>query len=196
MRWPANAGNGDFLMTDRIPTLFRGNTAIALRQARPRRPEGVAALAGPRLVAQNGAPAEGIGAGTPVMTLRGALPVEDMRPGDKIITRDRGVRELRAISQRDTGDQLVRIAPGALGADRPEAPVWVLQTQPVLVRDWRAQARFGKPQAIVPAARIVDGQSIIQTAPDAPLRLFTLLLDSPHIIYAGGIEMLSGALTA
>ncbi|HHS94811.1 MAG TPA: hypothetical protein ENK63_05690, partial [Rhodobacterales bacterium] len=32
----------------------------------------------------------GFGAGTPILTTEGALPVEYLSPGDRIITRDRG----------------------------------------------------------------------------------------------------------
>lgn len=183
-------------MTRHLTLVCHGNTAMALPAARGARPTQPAQIAGPRIVAEGGVAAEGIGAGTPVMTLRGAVAVEHLLPGDRIITRDRGLCELRENRMRAAAGPLVRIAPGALGADRPDAVLWVPRTQPVLVRDWRAQARFGKPQAIVPAWRLVDGGDIALAMPDAPLTLHTLVLDAAHVLYAGGVELLSAARTA
>lgn len=179
-------------MSAQVHQLFHGAAAIRAERQHAARPSSLQALTGPRLATQGGAPAEGLAGGTPVMTLRGAVEVQDLVPGDRIITRDRGLCDLRAISHRDTAEGLVEVAPGALGQDRPDAPVILPETQPVLVRDWRAQARFGAPQAVVPVARLVDGAGITRLRADASVRLYTLLFDAPHVIYAAGIEVLSG----
>jgi hypothetical protein len=64
--------------------------------------------------------------------------------------------------------------------------------QPILVRDWRAQALFGTDQAMVPAARLVDG-AFVTHAGAAEVDLWQLDFDSPHILYLDGLEVASAA---
>jgi hypothetical protein len=187
---PAARGKG-FFMSDRVQFLFTGTAARNAFRCPTARPATVGALSGPRLATDTGHPAEGIAHGTPVLTLRGAVAVQDLIPGERIITRDRGPCALRTISHRDTTEGLVQVAPGALGQDRPDAPTWLPETQTVLLRNWRAEAQFGKPHILVSAGRLVDGAGMTRAEPKAPMRLYTLMFDAPHVIYAAGIEVLS-----
>lgn len=130
----------------------------------------------------------GIAMGTRVMTLQGALPVEFLSPGDRVITRS-GARVLRDISVTVLHDaDVVQVAAGALGHDRPEAPMCLPAGQPVVLRDWRAQALYGTREAAVPVARLVDGEFLRQTRV-AELRLFRLGFDAAEVIYADGVEL-------
>ena len=130
----------------------------------------------------------GIAAGTIVLTLHGALPVEYLTPGDRIVTRD-GTRVLRDLRVRVCREAAaIRIAAGALGHDRPEDDMLVAPEQGILIRDWRAKALYGTDRAVVPAARLVDG-SYIRRETREELRLFTLEFDSPAVIYAGDLEL-------
>lgn len=130
----------------------------------------------------------GIRAGTIILTLEGALPVEHLSEGDRIITRD-GVRVLRGLSVRVLRDAAaIRIGAGTLGNTRPQDDLTVAPGQKILVRDWRAQALYGTDRAMIPAARLVDGE-FVRNVTLEELRLFTLHLDAPAVIYAGGIEL-------
>ncbi|WP_233192787.1 Hint domain-containing protein [Acidimangrovimonas sediminis] len=130
----------------------------------------------------------GIAAGTIILTLDGALPVEHLTPGDRVITRS-SPRVLRGVSVRsETGVSVVRIGASTLGPDRPDDDILVAPGQPVLVRDWRARALYGAERAMVPAHRLVDGE-FIRTEEMADLRLFTLDLGGPAVIYAGNQEL-------
>lgn len=131
----------------------------------------------------------GIALGTRVMTLQGALPVEFLAAGDRVITRS-GARALRAITVSVLRDvDIVEVAPGALGHDRPERQLQLPAGQKVLVRDWRAQALYGAREAMVPVARLVDGEFLRETRA-AELRLFRLVFDAPEVIYADGVELI------
>lgn len=129
----------------------------------------------------------GVAADTPVMTLRGPVPVQHLAPGDRLVTRS-GARVLRAVTCRQAMVALVRCPAGALGHDRPEDAVLLAPGQGVLIRDWRAMALFGRPQAVVPAARLADGVTV-HCLPATPLRLFRLHLDGPQVVQAGGLEL-------
>ncbi len=130
----------------------------------------------------------GIAAGSIVLTADGALPVEHLTPGDRIITRD-GLRRLRGVTARCLRRvQAVRIGASTLDRDRPETDLLVAPDQKVLVRDWRAKALFGAPQAMVEARRLIDGE-FIRSEPVETLRLFDLDLGGPAVIYANGLEL-------
>ena len=66
--------------------------------------------------------------GTLILTELGECPVEDLRPGDRIVTRDNGVQTLQWMAQRRIGaaelraDERLRpvlIQPGLIGAEEP-----------------------------------------------------------------------------
>ena len=130
----------------------------------------------------------GLAAGTVVLTLAGALPVEHLTAGDRIITRS-GARTLRAIrSEAVASARMVRVCASALGIDQPEDDLLLAADQPVLIRDWRAKAMKGVSQAMMPAAALVDGEYIRAEAVSGQ-RIFTLEFDAPVVIYAGGLEL-------
>ena len=129
-------------------------------------------------------------AGTVVLTLDGALPVEFLNPGDRVITRDSGVAVLRAVHRTRQVLPVVAIKAGSLGNTRPDRDVLLPATQEVLIRDWRAGALFGASQALVPAVRLVDGE-FIRDMGAVEVDLVALVFDAPHILYADGLEVAS-----
>ena len=130
----------------------------------------------------------GVGFGTPIVTMEGVFPVEYLSPGDRIITRT-GARRLRAVEVTALNDvEMVRISHDILGQGRPNTDLIVHPGQPVLIRDWRAKALYGATQAMVAAARLVDGE-YIRFERIAQMRLFTLRLEGEAVIYAGGLEL-------
>lgn len=129
----------------------------------------------------------GIGLGTEVLTLDGALPVEFLTPGDRIVTRT-GARRVAQITTTRLVGPLIRIAPGSLGHGRPGQALMLTPETPVLLRDWRAQVLYGAPTALVPAARLVDGE-FVAMVPAEGLALFTLHFDRAEIIHADGVAI-------
>lgn len=134
------------------------------------------------------APLQAILAGTPVLTLDGELPVEFLQPGDRVLTRA-GMRRLKQVEVCVvTNARVVNISQGTLGVDRPASDVTVSAAQEVLIRDWRAMAMFGTSTAMIPAARLADGE-YIRTHTLSEARFFTLAFDEDAVIYAGGLEL-------
>ncbi len=135
-------------------------------------------------------PACGIAAGTAVLTRDGEIPVDWLMAGDRVITRDTGLATLLAVESRVVPQAgLVRVRAGALGAGRPGHDLLLAPDQPVLLRDWRARAMFGPPQVRVPVAALLEGEGIAAVGAGGELRLFTLVLADPHVIYADGVEL-------
>ncbi len=131
--------------------------------------------------------------GTEILSLAGALPVEALYPGDRVITRDGGAQVLVDIQRHDVPEDLtfLRVSKDALGG-KPSREVLLPSEQRLLLRDWRAQALFGTPQARVPLSRLVDGEFVAAT--DArPEALLTLHFAHEHIVYADGLELFSAA---
>lgn len=133
-------------------------------------------------------PATGMLVGTKVRTLEGVLPVEYLAPGDRIVTRA-GMRRLTSISivSRKMVD-LVRIRASTVGHDRPDQDLLLSPGQPVIIRDWRAQALYGLPAAAIPAARLADGEFVCLET-HRQVRLLTLRFDDEEVIYAEGLEL-------
>ncbi len=140
------------------------------------------------ILAKTSMPRCGLAAGTTVLTLMGAVPVEFIAPGDRVITRN-GARTVTAVDISVVKNaRVVRISEGVLGKDRPEADMLVSPDQPILIRDWRAKALAGATQAIVSAEKLADGEYIkVETLAEA--RLVTLRFATAEVIYAAGLEL-------
>ena len=130
----------------------------------------------------------GFAAGSIVLTLDGALPVEFLSPGDRVITRDQGMAILRDMHRAEVTCEMVSIKAGTLGHTRPEHDTLLPADQKVLLRDWRAQALFGAPQALAPARKLIDGE-FIRLMGRQTLTLFQLDFAAPHILYVDGMEL-------
>ena len=133
----------------------------------------------------------GLTAGTVVLTLDGEMPVEHLAAGDRIITRDTGMAVLRAVEVSETTLAPVRIKAGSLGHTRPDEDTLVAPGARVHVRDWRAAALYGKAQASVPAHRLIDREFVAEL-PARRMKTYRLVFDRSHIVYANGLEIVTG----
>lgn len=136
-------------------------------------------------------------AGSRVLTGSGERLVELLRPGERIITRDRGMVRIRDIRRglMTDGTAMVLVPAGALGRGRPERDVLLPADQPVALRDWRARALFGAREARVAAARLVD-DAVIRRVPGHQGTIWSIVLESPAVIFVDGLELVTGAADA
>ena len=130
----------------------------------------------------------GVAGGTVILTLDGALPIEFLAPGDRVLTRAGSRRVARVEVTVVRHARMVRISGGALGVGKPAEAVFVSEDQGIFIRDWRAKALYGQAQAVVSAARLCDGEYIRAEVMEE-VRLFSLVLESAEVIYAGGLEL-------
>lgn len=125
-----------------------------------------------------------------IMTCDGEKRVADLRPGERIVTRDSGTAILREVTGRRIETRAVRIKAGSLGHNRPERDATLPAGQPVLLRDWRAQAIFGAPQVLAAAGRLADGE-FVSVRDGVTMTVFDLEFDNPHVLYVDGLEVAS-----
>ena len=117
----------------------------------------------------------GLAKGTIVLTLRGEVAVEDLRVGDKVITRDVGAQPLRALKCQ-SGDSKI-VAKDSFGENRPSRDMRVALEQPFLMRE---------EGVLFSTARLMaqETQSLLENT-----SLYRLFFDRSHVIYADGAEL-------
>lgn len=135
--------------------------------------------------------------GTLIDTPDGPRPVEALRPGDRVLTRDDGAQELLWIgSRRMTGARLhalphlcpVRIRAGAFGIGRPTGDLIVSPQHRVLIRGPQARALFNEAEVLVQACDLVNGGSVRVEQGLAGLHYIHLLFARHQVIRANGME--------
>lgn len=126
-------------------------------------------------------------AGTHIRTLKGEVPVEDLKPGDLIMTLDNGAQPLRWIGQRSvagTGKLApIRIKAGTFGS---HGKLMVSPQHRVLVQDVRAQMFFGEEQVLVAAKDLVDDRAVRQVEQEQ-VTYVHLLFDDHQVVWSEGL---------
>lgn len=108
--------------------------------------------------------------GSRIATPSGTRPVEELREGDRVFTRDNGIQEIRWAGQRHlTVEELAKtpkfmpimIRKGALGANTPERDMVVSPNHRMLIVSEIAQVMFGEREVLVAAKHLLglDGVS-------------------------------------
>lgn len=128
----------------------------------------------------------GLAGATAVYTDQGPIPAGMLIPGDLLLRRGRGGPGLlRDLEIELTLEPLVRIAPDALGRARPDDFALVPPDQRLVLR-----SAAGAPREGTFAARdLIDGQNVRWFEPQEPVQVVRLILESPQIVHAGGLEL-------
>ena len=134
---------------------------------------------------------------TRLATPQGPRMIRDIRPGDRLETRDNGPQEvLWCGHRRMTGARLyamphlrpVRFKAGALGVGRPDEDLLVSPQHRMLLCGPAARALFNTPEVLVAAEDLLNDQTVIV---DHSLREVTyvhILLERHNVIWANGLE--------
>ncbi len=125
--------------------------------------------------------------GTRILTDRGERPIETLRPGDGIVTRDHGVQPLRWIGNSTVRGEgrfaPIRIDPSVMpGARRA---LLVSPQHRILFEGYRAELLFGSDEVLVSAAHLEDGHTV-RAEPCNAVTYLHLMLDQHEVIYAEG----------
>ncbi|ABG32128.1 hypothetical protein CEP88_02795 [Roseobacter denitrificans] len=126
--------------------------------------------------------------GARILTMKGARRIEDLRPGDYVITRGQGAVPIRLIEQRSMVVPAVYIIAGSLGHHQPDLDSLLPASQTVLLRDWRARAFAGAPETMVTVDRLVDGEFVRDVGLQT-LTLYSVFCSAPQVLYADGMEL-------
>ncbi|MEM8777215.1 MAG: Hint domain-containing protein [Pseudomonadota bacterium] len=122
--------------------------------------------------------------GTQILTQYGDRPVETLRVGDMVVTRDQGLRPIKWLGQRvvrATGHQ----APVRLrGLD--ETGLLVSPKHRVLFTGSMSEILFSQSEILVEAADLVNGDDVVREDYE-DITYIHLVLDHHEVIYANGV---------
>lgn len=134
-------------------------------------------------------------AGTRIDTPDGPRPVEDLRPGDLVLTLDDGPQSVRWVGrrtvtrqelQRDPRLWPVTIAAGAFGPMQPEREMAVSRQHRILLTGWHCELHFAEPEILVPAHKLVNGDTV-RLQPEGDITYVHFLCDRHQIVFAEGL---------
>ena len=107
--------------------------------------------------------------GTTIATPKGERLIEDLRVGDRVITRDNGIQEIAWVGHKElSGTQLassphlkpILIKAGALGAGLPERDMLLSPNHRVLVASEKTQLYFEEREVLAAAKHMIGAQGI------------------------------------
>lgn len=125
--------------------------------------------------------------GTRILTDKGEVAVEALRPGDGIVTRDEDIQILRWIGHRRVPGRgrvaPIRIARGTFG---DHGDLMVSPLHRILIRDCLAELLFGEAEVLVAARDLVNDFSVVQVE-CAEVEYYHLLFDSHQVVFSEGL---------
>jgi hypothetical protein len=136
--------------------------------------------------------------GTLIETPTGLAAVEDLAPGMEVLTAEGRTERILWIGSMTlfppqtvpglAPATMTRITAEAFGPGRP-MPDLLLGAQARLhLKDARCRAA-GHPAAYVPAKSLIDGESIVEITPMAPVSMYNLVLERHGSLRCAGIEV-------
>lgn len=135
--------------------------------------------------------------GTLIRTAQGERPVEALRPGDLVWTRDNGFQPLRWCGSSHVDQVMlgagphlrpIRIDVDALGPNCPAAPLRVSPQHRILVRSAIAARMFGCTELLVPAKHLTDLPGVQVDEEADSVTYHHLMFDHHEVILSNGAE--------
>jgi Ca2+-binding RTX toxin-like protein len=132
--------------------------------------------------------------GTMIATASGERRVEDLREGDKVITRDNGLQKIRWIGQQVVNGPVLAVSPhlqpvliraGALGNGLPERDMKVSPNHRVLVANDRTALYFEDHEVLVAAKHLVNNRGI-SVAMERQVTYVHFMFDQHEIVLSDG----------
>lgn len=135
--------------------------------------------------------------GTRILTPQGVTPVEDLRAGDMVQTKDNGPQEIRWTGSRHmTGARLfamprlrpVRIRPGAFGIGEPDQEIVVSPEHRMVIKGVVARALFNTSEVLVAARDLLNDDSVVLDTQARHVTYHHLMLGRHEVLFANGVE--------
>lgn len=132
--------------------------------------------------------------GTLIATPKGEVPVQNLKAGDKIITRDNGIQEIRWTGARhldwaalcaNPHLKPVLIGQGSLGNGLPERDMMVSPNHRMLVANDRTALYFEEHEVLVAAKHLIDGRGV-QQVDAAGTTYLHMMFDRHEVVLANG----------
>lgn len=134
-----------------------------------------------------------LGRGALIQTPTGPVAIEDLLPGDRVVT-DRGALPLswkgsRVIAPQHRNVGLYRIAAEAFGPTRPSPDLLLGPAARVVSRRTRLQSLIGAEAALLPVAALDDSETVIRIRPVSAMQVFHLGFNDHVTFTANGVEL-------
>ena len=133
--------------------------------------------------------------GTLIKSIRGEVPVEDLKLGDEVLTLDRGYQTIRWIGSRNlSATQLtiypkmrpIRICAGALGVNQPERELLVSPQHRILVRSIIAERMFGQSEVLVAAKQLLEMDGVEIAEDVTSVTYWHFMFEAHQVVFANG----------
>lgn len=139
------------------------------------------------------------GRGTILSTDKGPRAIEDLLPGDRVMTCHNGAQCVRwigsmtvipgAAGQSPHMGTMTRLAADAFGLGRPMPDLMLGPLARILHRSPAFATRLGVESAYVPARSFIDGSHVIEITPMSPVRVFHIATDRQESVLANGMAI-------
>lgn len=134
--------------------------------------------------------------GTPIQTSQGPVPVEDILPGDSVLTAEHGTLpvlwrgSLTCLpSPQDRCHNLIRVMADGFGMSRPVRDLLLGPAARVLHRARNRPSGGSRSDVLVPVAALGDGVAAFPVAPSSAVQLYHLALPHHATMRVGGLAM-------
>ncbi len=133
--------------------------------------------------------------GTKIATLKGEVPVENLVAGDKVVTRDNGVKVIRWTGQKKIDWRTMASNPhlkpvllrqGSLGKDLPERGLMVSPNHRILVANDRTALQFDEAEVLVAAKHLICGIPV-RSIDSIGTTYIHFLFDQHEVVLSDGI---------
>jgi hypothetical protein len=169
-----NQSSGDF--TDNTSMLGGQITGL----------NGLSGISASSLLEQTGVPC--FVRGTRIATVKGLIAIEDLNVGDKVITRDDGVQEIRWIGSKTVPAKRrlapIKISAGVLGPN--DRDLWLSPNHRVLRVGGENNLLFGTDEVFVAAKHLV-GQHGITREEGVNVQYFHMMFDTHQVVLSNDI---------
>ncbi len=125
--------------------------------------------------------------GTGILTPKGEVAVEDLKPGDLVMTHDNGPQPVRWVGRRVV-DATGKMAPVCIAKDTfgNHAALMLSPLHRVLISDIQAELLFGETEVLIAARDLVDGENIT-IKQGGTVEYVHILFDAHQVVYSGGL---------
>ena len=133
--------------------------------------------------------------GTKVATIKGEILVEHLIAGDKVVTRDNGIQEIRWAGKKKIDWRIMTAYPhlkpvlvrqGSLGDDLPERDLMISPNHRILVASERTALQFDEPEVLVAAKHLIGGMAV-RSIDSIGTTYIHFLFDRHEVVLSDGI---------
>lgn len=134
--------------------------------------------------------------GTTFTTSNGVKPIEALRPGDMLITKDHGAQPIRWVWARTQTSgaiknnpalNAIRFSKGSLGDGLPHKALMMSKHHRVLLSSKAAQRMYGATDLLIPAKDLLGIDGVDLAPLGQSITYYHILMDTHEIIFADGV---------